>query len=295
MIEKYVTPKELKRLVSALLVVLGFISLNALFGFLIVPALRLATRGPADPAVKTPQGQTGWLDPAEFPAEARRVVPPIDPNTVMKPSPELLAKGKNLYEATCAACHGSTGKGDGPAAAGLPTKPRVFAQAAGWKNGPRMDGLWKTLDQGLPGTSMQSYSYLSKKDRMALVHHIQTMATFDRGAEDPKALEGMARLFASAGEVIPNRIPVSSAIRHLALEAEPIRPLAPAAGLSSLVVDPLRAAQALAGIPGWRDSDKALAEGVVRGLPANGFAPRTATLTPDQWKALRADLVAAAR
>ena len=34
------------------------------------------------------------------------------------------AKGKAKYQEVCAACHGATGKGDGPAAAGLPTKPR---------------------------------------------------------------------------------------------------------------------------------------------------------------------------
>jgi len=32
--------------------------------------------------------------------------------------------GKQTYEALCASCHGSTGKGDGPAAVALPVKPR---------------------------------------------------------------------------------------------------------------------------------------------------------------------------
>ena len=37
-----------------------------------------------------------------------------------------IGKGKTLFETRCAACHGSTGAGDGPVAAGLPpeTKPR---------------------------------------------------------------------------------------------------------------------------------------------------------------------------
>ncbi|MFQ5883154.1 MAG: c-type cytochrome [Candidatus Methylomirabilales bacterium] len=32
--------------------------------------------------------------------------------------------GKKIYGLLCASCHGNTGKGDGPAAATLPTKPQ---------------------------------------------------------------------------------------------------------------------------------------------------------------------------
>jgi mono/diheme cytochrome c family protein len=40
------------------------------------------------------------------------------------------AKGKAKYQELCAVCHGATGKGDGPAAAGLQTKPRNHTDAA---------------------------------------------------------------------------------------------------------------------------------------------------------------------
>ncbi|MBI3090554.1 MAG: cytochrome c [Candidatus Tectomicrobia bacterium] len=40
------------------------------------------------------------------------------------------AKGKAHYQALCAACHGTTGRGDGPAAAALDPKPRNHADGA---------------------------------------------------------------------------------------------------------------------------------------------------------------------
>jgi mono/diheme cytochrome c family protein len=40
-----------------------------------------------------------------------------------------VARGKEKYQELCAVCHGATGKGDGPAAAGLQTKPRNHTDA----------------------------------------------------------------------------------------------------------------------------------------------------------------------
>lgn len=39
------------------------------------------------------------------------------------------AKGKVVYDQYCAACHGTSGKGDGPAAAALNPKPRDHTDA----------------------------------------------------------------------------------------------------------------------------------------------------------------------
>ena len=40
------------------------------------------------------------------------------------------AKGLDLFKQNCAACHGESGKGDGPAAASLNPKPRDFSDKA---------------------------------------------------------------------------------------------------------------------------------------------------------------------
>jgi mono/diheme cytochrome c family protein len=217
-INDYLSPEELKRLASALLVVLGFISIAAFFGFTVVPGLRYQAHTTPDAPIKAVQGETGWLDPTDYPAMAREVIPPIDPKTVMTPNPALMARGKALYAQTCATCHGADGKGDGPGGTGLTPKPRNFAEKATWKNGTRLEDIYRTLEEGVKGSSMVSYNYLSKKDRMALAHVVQSLGTFDHGASDPKAIASLEKLFASAGEVIPNRIPVARAVDALCRE-----------------------------------------------------------------------------
>jgi mono/diheme cytochrome c family protein len=214
----YLSPEELKRLAAALLVVVGFIFIAAFFGFTIVPGLRYQAHTLPDTPVQAVQGETGWLDPTDYPAMAREVIPPIDPATVLMPNAMLMSRGKTVFAQTCATCHGSEGKGDGPGGAGLNPKPRNFTEKAAWKNGTRLEDIYKTLDEGIKGSSMVSYNYLSKRDRMALAHVVQSLGTFDHGASDPKAIATLEKLFASAGEVIPNRVPVGRAVDALCRE-----------------------------------------------------------------------------
>ena len=217
-INDYLSPEELKRLLAALVLVIGFIFIAAFFGFTIVPGLRYQAHTLPDAPVQGVQGETGWLDPTDYPAMAREVIPPIDPATVMTPNPALMTRGRALYAQNCATCHGAEGKGDGAAGRGLNPKPRNFTEATAWKNGAHLEHIYKTLDEGIKGSSMVSYNYLSKKDRMALAHVVQSLGAFDHGANDPKAMAGLEKLFASAGEVIPNRIPVARAVDALCRE-----------------------------------------------------------------------------
>lgn len=293
MIEQYLSPSELKRLLSALLVVALFIAIMALFGFLVVPGTRNVNQPRAASAVESPQGDTGWLDPTDYPATARQVLPPIDPRTVMTPNPGLMARGKVLFAENCATCHGPEGQGDGVAGASLNPKPRNFTQPVGWVNGYRIEDIYKTLREGVKGSGMVSFNYLSRKDRMALVHVVQSFGAFNHGPEDPKALDALAKLFASSGEVIPDKIPVAFAEKQLESEFTPAPPIPGTSTnplLKEAVTNPARAAQTLAGIPRWREDDKALATAVSLGLPGNGFSPAVATYAPDQWKALQSAL-----
>ena len=212
----------------------------------------------------------------------------------MTPNPELMARGKALYAQTCVPCHGTGGKGDGPAGKGLTPAPRNFTANAGWKNGTRLEDVYRTLDEGLKGSSMASYNYLSKKDRMALAHVVQSLGAFDHGSSDPKAIAGLEKLFAGAGEVIPNRIPLRLAVDRLvqefqaapALKNRDANPI-----LQEAILDPTRAAQTLAGILGWQTSERVLAKALLPGLPGNGFAPAVAGYSPARWKELRIGLL----
>ncbi|MFN8627804.1 MAG: cytochrome c [Candidatus Binatia bacterium] len=302
MIDRYVSPTELRRLVSTLLVTIGAIAIFALFALIVVPGLRNANKPPAAPPVAAPQGETGWLDPTEYPPEHAYELPPVDPRTVMTANPELLKRGKALFEQNCVACHGQAGHGDGPGAAGINPRPRDFTKADGWKNGPQLLPIYKTLDEGIKGSAMTSYNYMRARDRMALAHYVQSLGSFPHGQDDPAALEALASQFAKGGEKVPNRIPVSMAMAKLEKEFKATAPLAlPARGednssaavVTRVVVDPMRAAQTLAAAPSWRESVAALAAVVGSETPTNGFAVSVATLSPQDWQALYDGLVQA--
>lgn len=55
--------------------------------------------------------------------------------------------GEAKFKQLCGTCHGDSGKGDGAAAAGLPVKPRNFADAQ-WQTSVDDDYLVKVIQQG---------------------------------------------------------------------------------------------------------------------------------------------------
>ena len=57
------------------------------------------------------------------------------------------AKGKEIFDTKCASCHGPSGKGDGPAAATLPTKPRDLSDAS-YVSTLTDDHIFKTVKEG---------------------------------------------------------------------------------------------------------------------------------------------------
>jgi len=68
-----------------------------------------------------------------FPLLGSFVLPAQDKQTVIQKvpvSPTSFTSGKEMFAHYCAACHGPSGKGDGPAAAGFKKAPRDLSRLA---------------------------------------------------------------------------------------------------------------------------------------------------------------------
>jgi mono/diheme cytochrome c family protein len=105
-------------------------------------------------------------------------------------SDAIIAHGQKVYKLNCALCHGDSGKGDGPAGMALKPPPRNLVEGK-WKQGGTSIALFKTLQNGVPGTTMAAFKHLPKKDRWGLVHYIRSI-TQNKEADDLKALEEFA-------------------------------------------------------------------------------------------------------
>lgn len=88
-----------------------------------------------------------------------------------KKTPELVEKGKALFNTNCAVCHGEKGDGNGPAGAALNPKPRDFAHGP-FKQGSRPAQIFKTLTEGVKDTPMVAWAHLTEDDRWALVYYV---------------------------------------------------------------------------------------------------------------------------
>ena len=87
-----------------------------------------------------------------------------------------LARGAALYQSTCAACHGATGRGDGVAGLQLDPRPVDFTEQV------RADqrsvlSLYEVTTQGVDGTPMVSYAkQFSSADRWAIAYYVGSLA-----------------------------------------------------------------------------------------------------------------------
>ncbi|MBI4055365.1 MAG: c-type cytochrome [Elusimicrobia bacterium] len=100
-------------------------------------------------------------------------------------SADLVSEGKALFKKQCAVCHGSEGKGDGPAADFLFPKPRNLAsklfklRSTPTGELPTDEDLVRTIARGMPGSAMPSFSFLSEGERKALVAYVKELAGID--------------------------------------------------------------------------------------------------------------------
>ena len=107
-------------------------------------------------------------------------------------APEASERGKEVYENSCAHCHGVEGRGDGSAAENLLPKPRDFTRGlykirsteAGQL--PTDQDLFDIITEGMPGSSMPPWeTALSADDRWEVVAYIKTFYDGFKEAEAP--------------------------------------------------------------------------------------------------------------
>jgi mono/diheme cytochrome c family protein len=90
-------------------------------------------------------------------------------------SPESIDVGQAVYMQTCAACHGESGRGDGPQAPGLPTQPADLAIHVPLHT----DGdLFRIINDGIPGTAMPAHAGILTEEQMW--HLVNFLRTFER-------------------------------------------------------------------------------------------------------------------
>jgi mono/diheme cytochrome c family protein len=117
-------------------------------------------------------------DPIQVPAE-----PPLNL--------ESIQHGKELFtKLECWKCHGTEGRGDGPAAASFtdnnnqPIRPYDFESGSRFKCGTTNNDLFKIFMTGLDGTPMPSFAdVLKPNEAWDLVHYLRTLQVSHKSPE----------------------------------------------------------------------------------------------------------------
>jgi mono/diheme cytochrome c family protein len=123
-------------------------------------------------------------DPKELAAEVDRLTTPgalvVLPKDLPAVTAESLTRGKRVYMAACASCHGETGKGDGAQDQrdddGTPTRPRDFTLGI-FKGGRDSYQLYARIAFGMPGTPMPASLQVLKPAEIGdLINFVQSLS-----------------------------------------------------------------------------------------------------------------------
>jgi mono/diheme cytochrome c family protein len=116
-----------------------------------------------------PMSMHGWAMAQGVPGEYAGQRNPLPDD------PRVVAKGKTLYLANCAACHGASGAGDGPAANGMSPPPVDLRRVV--QRPTAGDGylMWAISDGGAAmGSAMPAFKdTLSETDRWQIIRYIE--------------------------------------------------------------------------------------------------------------------------
>ncbi len=107
----------------------------------------------------------------------------LNPDDILRKATEAerVAKGKESFQNRCSGCHGANADGLGPASPMLNPRPRNLI-SGGFKfrstpasTMPTDADLMRTLNQGVLGTSMPSFSDVPVEEKRAIISYIKTL------------------------------------------------------------------------------------------------------------------------
>ncbi len=112
----------------------------------------------------------------------------VDVDVIPTVAPSL-ARGAEVYQNSCAGCHGISGRADGPNAAGLDPAPTNLADATALNEVSPLD-YYRRLTVGVSGTAMGSYDgVLSQEDRWAAAVYASMLRLPSPKGRVPAALQ----------------------------------------------------------------------------------------------------------
>lgn len=149
----------------------------------------------------------GYRDPDEEQMEqGERYDPNPDPVSVPDDLPEAAAmrRGKDVYLAQCAVCHGVQGDGAGFLADGFDVKPRDFTRgiykfrSTADRELPRIEDIERTVREGVFGTTMPAWGQFLSDEEIAdvsryLIVFSERFQEAWRHGEEPEPIEIPAR------------------------------------------------------------------------------------------------------
>jgi len=232
--------------------------------------------------------------------EEPRTVAAVNVMELSEPTDELLSKGKGLYESNCASCHGVDGKGDGPASQGLNPPPRNYTVKQGWVNGQKISQIYETLENGINGTAMRSFDYLSPEDKFALAHYIRKTFVPIPPMDSKSDLQNLDQTYNLSKErKVPGQIPVEAAMDLIIKEnsnkvnkvKEAVKEISEdksdgAVIFKKVTKNPEAAIISLINSSDWKQNKNKFVDLVVDNVNQDGFNDKIFFLSDSQWNVL---------